>query len=155
MRTAGISSQRGFSLVEVALALGITAFCLLSLLSLLSVGFRSSHESRQIVDAASTASLLLEMRRSAPTLSTGALADWPIPVIPSGTTVASNAAPVLIDSEGKVNASDPHFALSYRLQRVAADSPLCKVYLRLSSPAKAPSASAQTHFEVVTSIRVP
>ena len=148
-------SRAAFSLVEVTMALGITAFCLLSLLSLLSVGMKSNRESREIVDASATASLLLEVRRSAPLLTTGALANWAIPAIPSGVTVATNTTPLLIDTEGRVVTQNPAFALTYRLQRVAANSPLCKVFLRLSTPARATQASSQTHYEVVTSIRVP
>lgn len=148
-------SHRGFSLVEVTLALGIAAFCLISLLSLLSVGYRSGGQSRQVIDASATASLLLGMQRSAPADVTGSPTGWALPAVPSGSQVLASANPVLIDSEGRTNSADPAFALSYRMQRVAADSSLCRVYLRLSSPARATSASAQSHYEIITSIRVP
>ena len=55
-----------FSLVEVVLAIGIVAFCVLSLLTLFSVGLRNSKESEDEIRAANLTSSLICRMRAAP-----------------------------------------------------------------------------------------
>ncbi|HEY8967094.1 MAG TPA: prepilin-type N-terminal cleavage/methylation domain-containing protein, partial [Candidatus Methylacidiphilales bacterium] len=57
---------RGFSLVEVVTALGLSAICLLTLLGLLSIGIRSDKTTVQQSIAANIAGAALSDLRSAP-----------------------------------------------------------------------------------------
>lgn len=59
-------SPRAFSLVEVVIALGIVVFCIVAILSLLSLGLRNSRESAEEIRAASLASSLVGRMRAAP-----------------------------------------------------------------------------------------
>jgi uncharacterized protein (TIGR02598 family) len=61
----------GFSLVEVALALGISAFCLLTLVGLLSVGFSSMGSSRRTAEASTAMVQIANAIRGASANSSG------------------------------------------------------------------------------------
>lgn len=148
-------SHHAFSLVEVVLALGIAAFCLIALLSLMSTAMKSDAETRRIVDASATASLLLQARRIDPyatgTSPFGGLALPGAPAEPSSLS-ASN---VMIDAGGMADAADPSFAMTYRVERLATNSNICRIFLRLSTPPQAADSRSQSHYEVVSSVRLP
>jgi hypothetical protein len=57
---------RAFSLVEVVIALGIVAFCIVAILSLFSLGLRQARDSSAEMRAASLASSLVARMRAAP-----------------------------------------------------------------------------------------
>ena len=64
--------SRGFSLVEVVMALGVTSFCLLSTLALLPIGLASSRESLQKTTAASiVAEISSDLRQPPVTVGSG------------------------------------------------------------------------------------
>lgn len=63
---SGRSARLAFSLVEIVLALGVFAFCILAVLSLFSIGLESAKESDQEIRAANLASSLVCRMRSAP-----------------------------------------------------------------------------------------
>jgi uncharacterized protein (TIGR02598 family) len=67
-----IPRRRGFSLVEVVMALGISSFCLLSTLALLPIGISSSRDSLEKTNAASiVAEISSDFRQAAVTVGTG------------------------------------------------------------------------------------
>ena len=70
----------GFSLVEVALALGIAAFCLISIFALLPVGINSNQSSSEQTVAASLVRAIVTDLRATPTTS-GASLVYGIPSI--------------------------------------------------------------------------
>lgn len=64
--------QRGFSLVEVALALGLVSFALVTLLALLPVGLRTNRTSVEEIRATCLLSMLeADLRNSDPTTNGG------------------------------------------------------------------------------------
>ena len=62
------SSRRGFSLVEVTVALGIAAFCLISLLGLLSVSLNSNQNAIQQTGASRVATAIMADLRATQTM---------------------------------------------------------------------------------------
>lgn len=66
--------QTGFSLVEVVLALGITAFCLLTIFALLPIGLKTNQETLQETTAASLAAAVSTDLRA--TSSTGTTSPY-------------------------------------------------------------------------------
>lgn len=138
-----------FSLVEVVLALGIASFCLVALFPLMTTGIKYDKETRNLVDASNTTSILLQFRRASP-LTNGVALNFPLPTLPTTTAVLSNSA-ILIDATGARNTTSPAYALAYRMELIDT-SRLCRVYLRLSSPAQAQDPKNQTHYEVVSAI---
>ncbi len=68
-------NRKGFSLVEVVLAMGVTSFCLLSTLALLPISLASSRDTLQKTTAASiVAEVSSDMRQSSVTVGSGASA---------------------------------------------------------------------------------
>lgn len=134
------------------MALGICTFCLVALLPLMSVGMRNDQESRRTIDAAATASLLLEARRLDPGGTNAFLQDIAMPTVPAGGSI-NQASNVLIDAGGRIS-DQPDFLMSCRMQRISADSDVCRVYLKLSTPAKSTTPGSQTHYEVVSCVRL-
>ncbi|SDT88771.1 Verru_Chthon cassette protein B [Verrucomicrobium sp. GAS474] len=74
-----IRIRAGFSLVEVALALGICSFALIALLSLFTIGLHDSKESGEKIEAANLASLILSARRASPSGTNGTMSTLAIP----------------------------------------------------------------------------
>lgn len=56
--------RRGFSLMEILLALGILSFCLVALLAIFSVGFRASMKANEDTVLASIASRIMSEARA-------------------------------------------------------------------------------------------
>lgn len=70
-RPLSYSKRSGFSLVEVTLALGICAFCLISLVGLLPPGIAATNNASRETEAANLASALLADLQMSVILSTG------------------------------------------------------------------------------------
>lgn len=60
------ASTRGFSLVEVALALGVAAFCLAAVFALLPIGFTSNQQSSEETAAVNLISTVASDLKTAP-----------------------------------------------------------------------------------------
>jgi len=75
----GNPASSAFSLIEVALALGICSFVIVALMGLFTVGLHDSKDSGEKIEAANLASLILSARRAAPTSTAGPLANFAIP----------------------------------------------------------------------------
>jgi len=80
------ASRRGFSLVEVTLAMGISAFCLTSIFGLLPVGLNSNQTSMEQTCAASVArAIACDLRGVAPGQGTSSVFKIGIPTTGSVT----------------------------------------------------------------------
>jgi uncharacterized protein (TIGR02598 family) len=74
---------QGFSLVEVTLAIGIAAFCLLAVFALLPVGLDSNRESHRHTAAAALATdVVADLRATALSQTAGAVTTSPVYKIP-------------------------------------------------------------------------
>ena len=89
--------RRGFSLVEIALALGVIAFALLSVVALLSTGVKSNEISVEETRATAILTLLeADLRNTSPAYnSTSAIYHLPLPYAANPTTSASIFNPAL------------------------------------------------------------
>ncbi len=145
----------GFSLVEVALALGLTSFALLTMLGLFSVGLQDLNDSQRKVEAANALSSILEARLAAPSKSSDldtipAIDVQNLPV--NGTTYVSSTG-------NKATAADSRFQLTYEIWPDP-DYPknsatrLVRLHLLLSWPAGVAPAKAVNTSEVLTSAYV-
>jgi uncharacterized protein (TIGR02598 family) len=141
---------KAFSLIEIVLALGICAFCLVALIGLFSVGMKSSRESVENQEVANLASLLITQRRSAPTNST-----TPFSLLPPLTSTANNSnAPTFINTAGEIA---PESSADYRMIYDIQTTPqrVSRVSLSLSAPASLDPTNARTRYNVITYARLP
>lgn len=117
----GASPKTGFSLVEVALALGVSAFCLIAILGLLPVGLKSSQAALEQTAANGILSAVAtDLRATPPTSPPGRAASSqqfgiPIPAHPLAASDAAAASTFYFTSSGKClqTPSDPE--TRYRL----------------------------------------
>ena len=105
----------GFSLVEVTLALGIAAFCLIALFGLLPLGVKTNQSSiSQTAAAALLSSVVADLRATPKTSPTSRQYE-----ITLGTQKV-----LYIDGEGRaVNPADPNASPRYRLTVTFPSSP--------------------------------
>src|SRR5438105_1659332 len=106
---------RGFSLVEVTLALGIAAFCLIALLGLIPLGMQTNQSAVSQTAAASIlSSVVADLRATANATQTSAQYD-----ITFGT-----AKLLYVDDQGRtVSPTDPTAAPRYRVMITFPASP--------------------------------
>lgn len=113
--------ERGFSLTEVIIALGIFAFCVVALLNLLTAGIQTSGQTEQRLDASNTAQMLIEMRRLYPTNPPGTeptLGSWGLPEIRSASLTAPLTGEAVISEDGVAvpeTSAQAAYRLKYRL----------------------------------------
>jgi uncharacterized protein (TIGR02598 family) len=81
----------GFSLIEVTLALGVAAFCLLTLFGLLPMGLTSNQASHEETAAANITSAILADLRNAQPLEASSSPRYGIPLPPSSGAAAGAA----------------------------------------------------------------
>ena len=100
-------SLAGFSLVEVTLALGVTAFCLLALFGLLPLGLRANQNSISQTAAASVlSSVIADLRATPKTSSISSQYD----------ITFGEAKSLYFDGEGRaVTPTDPNATPRYRV----------------------------------------
>jgi uncharacterized protein (TIGR02598 family) len=162
-RPAQLQASRGFTLVEVVIALGITAFCLAILLGLFAVGLRNSRESAEQILAAHLAQSIIDTRRAAPTATfTG---YFPLPA--TGTFLTPGGAAVtgtkLIDQNGNVttSATSAQYGLTYTITPPAIASSTSsgtltlsgvQLYLCLYWPPQTTLATSVGRYEIVTQL---
>lgn len=140
--------MRGFSLVEVVLALGICAFVLVALLGLFSTGLRAGRESEEQVQAANLASQILATRIAAP--SDTNLASFAIPAAALTNAFAdiSPSGGGLVGLDGRTN-STPAYRIVCRAGTDSETGPrLARVYLMLSWPYQAALSNAAGRYEI-------
>jgi uncharacterized protein (TIGR02598 family) len=112
----GIHHSAGFSLVEVTLALGVAAFCLIALVGLLPLGLQTNQSSISQTAAASLlSSVVADLRATPKTSLTSQQYD-----ITFGT-----AKVLFFDGEGRaVTPTDPNASPRYRLTITFPSSPV-------------------------------
>lgn len=110
-----IHGRAGFSLVEVTLALGVTAFCLITLFGLLPLGVKTNQNSiSQTAAAAMLSSVMADLRATPKTSLTSRQYDISI-----GTPKV-----LYLDAEGRiVTATNPNASPRYRLTITFPSSP--------------------------------
>ncbi|MDE1171472.1 MAG: hypothetical protein PW734_09740 [Verrucomicrobium sp.] len=146
--------KAAFSLMEVVLALGLISFCLIALMGLLVAGLKNNRQTRSMVDATAAASLLVESLRASTNNRPVNLPQIPLP---TGMEVASNTAPLYVDSGGYLVGSprDAAFALNYRVQVVDTNLDICRIYIGLSAPPQAPvNSKERSTYEVLSSFQM-
>lgn len=141
-----------FSLVEVIMALGITGFCLISLMGLCVVGLKSVQESAEDINASNIATLLLAQRRVCPT-NTSPVLPALLPVF--NVTANNTNSPLYVDDSGMTASSVA--AASYQvIYDIKTDpSKVTQVHLILASPAAAPLAKAKSRYDILTYVFLP
>jgi len=161
--TAAPRIDRGFSLTEVIIALGIFAFCIVALINLLAVGIRTTGQSQERLEAANTAQELLEMRRLYPTNLTSSgsnvpvnLANWGLPEIKTTSLPVIGEVPIAEDGT-IVSATSPEavYWLNYRLTTNALSTNCVNVFLSLApvhSSDKVHTSDKLRTYELVSSI---
>jgi Tfp pilus assembly protein PilV len=93
-------SARGFSLIEVTLAIGIAAFCLVCILGLLPIGLTSNQNSVEQTAAAGWASAVAADLRATPAKATiSPLFGFTIPAA-GGTATSTNPVAIFLAEDG-------------------------------------------------------
>lgn len=149
----------GFSLVEVTMALGLSAFVLVALLGLTSVAYQSLSESGMKLEATSAASETAARWRSV--LSWNAAIDTTTTATPPADFPISTSVPaagsflqgsdILISNQGLRTSSreEQKFRLAYKVTRSARNPSILQLHLRLTWPADA--SNPANAYEMVTS----
>lgn len=111
-----IHSSTGFSLVEVTLALGVAAFCLIALFGLLPLGIQTNQSSISQTAAASVLSSVVADLRATPKTS---------PTSPQYDITFGTTKLLYFDTEGRaVTPTDPNATPRYRATITFPASPL-------------------------------
>ncbi len=91
-----LALRRGFSLIEVVIALAILVVAGFGLIGLLAVGLQGTHDSREQIQAATLAEYYCSIRRAAPVDSFNGTSSpqpgFPIPALSTTGTAANNLA---------------------------------------------------------------
>lgn len=167
MKSSSLGAQRGFSLVEVVMALGLVSFVLIAILGLFSVGLRGTQESEETIDASNLAAEMLGKRLASPTSDLPALDGQnfglpKIPLVESLPTTPTWSRPSVMVGPGGYEATGANraYRLTYDYWRdtaptLGASPRLVKVHLLFSSPPDAPLDRATVRYEVMTSVLMP
>jgi len=160
----------GFSLIEVVIAMAITVFAIVSIMTLLGGALQSNRNSEQEIEAANlAATLLLQYRNALDGKRSGNL--WPgnFPIkendVDSDAAKTEYSTPIGVAQNGLVlggvGEKDVKFGLSYKLWRedLGEKAPyyLVNLGLRLMWPPVAINGKnkAVEHYDTVSSILVP
>jgi len=144
-----------FSLIEVVIALGIFSFAAVAILGLFAVGLKSSKESEGEIQAASTASMLIEVRKAAPTAGLGNFAISTNALTQAYGPAYTGNATNYIGLDGQITNST---AAAYRITCQAGTNAMTgpgvsQIYLMLSWPPQAAvNADNAGRYELITQI---
>lgn len=141
---------RGFSLVEISLALGIAAFCLVAIFALLPIGLKGNLESSEETAATGVLSLVVaDLSASPATIPPGAATNsrqFAIP-IPASPVTAATAVPPLYFSEsgfdGSSRLASSQFRLDVTFLPTAGAKSATLARVKASWPAAAPNPSGR------------
>jgi Tfp pilus assembly protein PilV len=143
-------------LVEVVLALAICSFVLVAILGLFSTGVQSSLDSEQRIKAANLASTLISLRMASPTNDIPNLPNFAIP-----TTAMTNQFPTVYPTTTTYVGADGQTTTAAKaLYQITCEagtntttgSNMAQIYLVLSWPPQAKTATAQGRYELFTEI---
>ncbi len=152
------ASPRGFSLVEVVLALGICTFVLVALMGLFSSGWKMNRESEDQVQAANLASQIVALRVASPTNGPTTTAAIPHTKMTQAYGNAYGDPDQLVAFDGTLTKDMDKAA--YRIAcsvgtNAKTGSQLSQVYLRLTWPPQAAATNAAGRYEVCTYVPLP
>lgn len=164
----GGEKATGFSLVEVALALGVVAFALVSIFGLLSIGVDGVRTSGDRVEAANLVTAMLGQWMANPTNKLPPNDNDParpfaLPALDVKALPASDASFTTVPCVGAngyvAPTAEGAFRVTYRIWQddqsaTGAKSKLVRVHLILSSPPQAPLNNTSSVCEVLTSVFV-
>ncbi len=143
-------------MVEVVLALGITAFCIVALMGLFSVGLQTEKESKEEFQVAHIAQAILASRRGAPTANLGTTYPFPLPALQQGNSVSKTTVKLNQDGAVATSDNDSRYAMTYRIDAPPAGSRKSFViHLNFHWPAQASASAAKGHYEILTSMPSP
>ena len=147
-------ARRGFSLVEVLVALGLCSFVLVALLGLVLAGLRQDRDSQDTMGAMLAANRIMEGYRAVGATK-NKVPNFPLPSDLTTASANDPSSPLYIDNRGSLtgDAARAAFGLVYKLLP-SSPTPVTssRVYLYLYWPASAPATSARGHYEVVGTI---
>jgi len=144
----------GFSLVEVTLALGVTAVCLLTIFALLPIGLQTAQNATQQVASADIMSAVIADLRTTPvTAPPGSAATSPkfaIP-IPANPVAGAATTTLFFNSEGQFSTligSSSRYQLTITFGPNNAQRAATLVDLQMTWPAAAAPANASGFSEI-------
>ena len=142
------ADQAGFSLVEVVIAVGIAAFCLVVMLGLIPTGLNTNKDSSGETAAANIVrNIFSDLRATAKTNTTTSL---------YGITFPSGASPAIStnywDDAGATNSSNSILTKYMSTVTVISNSPTLTVSLLITWPHTALTNTAPGRYEVMTAI---
>ena len=144
-----------FSLVEVVIALAISVFVLVSMLGLLSEGLSVGQDSRQQMQAADLAAMIVSARRASPTNTTITQSAGTGNVLLPPLNQALPAMPVTawINFAGQATTqANAAFRVSYQVGTNAAAPGVGLISLRLTWPPGANPSVAKNQYEMTTQV---
>jgi uncharacterized protein (TIGR02598 family) len=140
--------RSGFSLVEVTLALGVAAVCLVTIFALLPVGLQTTQNANQQVASADImGGVIADLRATPLTIPPGSATTSPkfaIP-IPANPVGATTTTILFFDSEGQFSSSvnsDSRYQLAISIVPNSAPRAATLVNLKMTWPAAASPANA-------------
>jgi uncharacterized protein (TIGR02598 family) len=140
-------NQRAFSLVEVTIALGIMAFCMVAIFGLLPTGYSSNQAAIEQTTAATIASALISDIRQAPQTVTGSGAEPQSPrflisvPVQTGTSIITETHTLFLTQDGAV--ADANAATTSAQDKDAdpAQNPRFRATMVFTVPALGPAPS--------------
>ena len=141
--------QEGFSLVEVVIAVGIAAFCLVVMLGLIPAGMNSNKDSSGETAAANIArNIFSDLRATPKSINTSVLYGI---TLPSSSTPLTNS-PLYFDDAGSTNSSTSP-RTKYRATVILTSTPpTITVGILITWPAGAAPSTAPGRYEIETAI---
>ena len=135
--------HQGFSLAEVTLALGITAFCLVTIFGLLPVGLNMDQNAVQQTEAANVLSMVVADVRATPNVS-GTSSCY-------GITVASGSTTLFVKEDGSkvATATDAKYRIALAFGTASGRNPT-PLNILVTWPAQTTAANASGRLEAVT-----
>jgi len=148
-------SHRGFSLIEVTIALGVVAFALVAIIGVLPMGLNSVRHSGSILQADVMARDLISTLRTRPDYQT-LLSEFPLPDLTSDSLVLPNTNRVFITENGLVSANPENaaFAAEYTITRDVDSDRILYVHLQLAWPPQGATNSRQST-EITSAVLLP
>ena len=139
---------RGFSIIEVVIALGICAFVIVAILGMFGGGVRTEADASSELNAANLAELIVSQYRANPTNnSLNAPLTQTLPTTPQQTNIGWDGV--------ATNSPTAPYCLRYRIG-MTTNSKVGLVALTLSWPAAAPATNKSvSRYDLVTEIPLP
>ncbi|MEZ0298221.1 MAG: hypothetical protein ACAI35_17370 [Candidatus Methylacidiphilales bacterium] len=141
-----------FTLAEVVLALGVTAFCAVTLIGLFTVGVTTNMQAGKETQAATIVQTLMVTRRASPAADlTSAQPRFPLPPMVASSVTPAAGKLVYVDANGLLtaDAATAQFGLTYFITSTP-EKPGTQLHLILHWPAQAAAAKAAGIYEILS-----